>query len=398
METYDDLVTFIPVKEVDWSDSTICRAGVIPIVIENNEKWIGLCISKYNTSIGTFGGTYDIKDRDLLDTAVREFNEEFGNNITPINFEDLVNCYALKSNYSISIFLPFPERIKCFNSTKEVYDLLWVTSKHLLLMMNCRNLILDYHNTRTSRCKAFLLSYDLERIALSVCRIVNSRSDYYLIKDTPLVRTKRCGNTAGYTYVTELDSFLRDVATRHHWSRSCIIINDKNVIIYHKDRVVYILPNSNKSHIFIPFGNTPGHIFNFIVGNNSDVHKLSHFNKPDNVVISSMKQYAYHSKVPHVIPKNYDSLLSHARTSNDVMDELQLLSECELKVYQEVSNQGIYFNEKRASFLKRVKFTINTRFNSRRDLISKLRLKFGKSEPSPYLFVDFAIKNGIITI
>ena len=96
MEKPNEPVTFISVKSIDWSDENIHRAGIIPIVIEGDEKWIGVCISSYNTSIGTFGGKHEDCDYDLLDTAVREFNEEVGDNFPHITCEDLMDCYAIK--------------------------------------------------------------------------------------------------------------------------------------------------------------------------------------------------------------------------------------------------------------------------------------------------------------
>ena len=387
---------FIPVSCVDWSDTSINRAGIIPIVIEDGHKWIGLSVSQYSSIIGTFGGTYDVQDYDLLDTAVREFTEEFGDNIPPIKCEDLFSCYAVKSGYSVYVILPFHEKVTTFNSTKEVYDLLWLSPDHLRSMMNHQDMALTYGNTRHNRPRAFPFTYDLEQIALDLADILDSCSNYRITSDTSLSRSKRPHVSVCYTYVRDHDSFSNDIVALPYWDRSCVILNSDNLVICRRDEIVYIFPASDLPLVCSKLSTLLTLNIRLIVGTMADVSRLSSFSKSRKIDVLSVRQDARAHKATHTIPLNYDERLAAARDSGDIDDELNLLLECELGVYQVVAERNSYFNHKRAAFLKRVKYVTGTSFKSRSHLLTALRRKFGKSEPSPSTFVYIATQAGII--
>lgn len=62
------------------------RAGIIPYVTHNNERYYAFGLSSHNGSIFDFGGHREPEDVDLVETAVRELREEslevFGDSIT----------------------------------------------------------------------------------------------------------------------------------------------------------------------------------------------------------------------------------------------------------------------------------------------------------------------------
>ena len=394
----DNRAEFIPVTNVDWTDTTINRAGIIPVVIEEDEKWIGLSVSQYSAVIGTFGGTYDTEDYDLLDTAVREFNEEFGDNMSPVKCEDLFSCYAVKSGYSVYVVLPLREKIKTFNSTQEVYDLLWLTPSHLRAMIKRQDMTLTYGNDRYNRPRAFPFSYDLEQIALDVADILDSRTNYHITTDASLYRTKRPCVSVGYKYVRDHELFENDIVSLPYWDRSCLILNSSTIVICRRDKIVYIFPASDLHLVCSSLSALLSTNIRLIVGNMADVSNLSSFSKSRKIAVLSVEQDARHNKALHIIPPDYNEQLDTARVSEDVNSELKLLLDCELGVYQVISDRNGYFNHKRAYFLKRVKYVTGTPFKSRSHLKTALRRKFGKSEPSPSTFVHIAVQAGIIDV
>jgi 8-oxo-dGTP pyrophosphatase MutT (NUDIX family) len=392
-------MTCCHVNEIDWSDNTIHRAGIIPIVIdEDNNKWIGLCISSYNTSIGTFGGKYENEDYDLLDTAVREFNEEAGNNFSHIKCDDLYDCYAIKTNYSISILVQFTGKPKYFKRTKEIYDMLWVTPDHLRCMYENKDMILCYNGRLTGYPKGFLLSHDLRRNAPIIIDVVTSMSDYNHLNNTPIQRTKRLLTSVRCTDIREHNSFILDVGTEKQWNTSFMVITADNIVIRRYDMTTYSFPRKFLSEIFSVFKSHSNDRFTFIVGDSTNVSEISVLTKPRNVFIMSLEDYVLNSKVSHIIPHEYHESLTRIRNSGDITAELDFLSEYEFLAYREICRLGTYFNPKRAAFLKRVKYVINTPFHSRKDLRNKLRRKFGKSELTPSIFIDIAVRTGIITL
>jgi len=386
---------FAPVKSVDWSDTTIERAGIIPIVVNEDERWIGLCISKYNTSIGTFGGSYESSDYDLLDTAVREFNEEVGDNFQHITCEDLYDCYALKSSQSISVFVPFNEKPKTFRSTEEIYDLLWVTPSQMECFLENKDMVLDYVE-RYKRHKAFLLSCDLGKIGNAIVDIVSEHSNYYLLTEVPILRSKRSTIIIDYNQTTDFNTFIHDMKVKPYWNKLFLISTETNIIISRRDKTIYVFPITDKILILNALTMLNGNKIKLLVGDNSDFINYSDVILPYNVFIVSMKQHAKSGRVPYIIPKNYDRLLLSARNSDSFMTELEFLFQYEEKIYFEINKLGKYFNPQRAIFLDRIKFIINCEYNSRKDLYSKFQRKFGRSGPSPSIIINIALRIGLI--
>lgn len=141
----------IHVNQVNWASTTISRAGIIPIYDDGVHKWIGLGISKFSGNITTIGGQFEAGDYDLLITAIREYNEEVGFNMPNLTEDDVQNCYAIQSSYSIAIFYPVTEISAIeFVPTDELFDLIWVTPQQLQIMATKQEFILHRHPKRNA--------------------------------------------------------------------------------------------------------------------------------------------------------------------------------------------------------------------------------------------------------
>lgn len=140
---------FKPVPEIDFSDPSIERSGIIPIFFDNGTVWLGFMVGKLSNNISIIGGTFDKKkDGDLLSTAMREFDEEMHGlsrdenyNIPNILISELSICYGIVTNSAISIFYPVDSKFSdnYFEETEETISMLWVTLDQMVSIGNTSN-------------------------------------------------------------------------------------------------------------------------------------------------------------------------------------------------------------------------------------------------------------------
>lgn len=95
-------------REIDWANPLIERAGVLPVTLVN-DSYVRLCfsINNRNNNINTFGGYYQESDGDLLNTAVREYNEEKVDYMPYLDRNDVSNCLVMVNDYSYTIIYVF---------------------------------------------------------------------------------------------------------------------------------------------------------------------------------------------------------------------------------------------------------------------------------------------------
>ncbi len=164
-----------PISMFDWSLKTIDRAGVIPVYDDGIYKWIGLGVTRLSGSLVLIGGAFENKDHDLLDTAVREFNEEV-NPIKNLNFKrnlstlDVLKCHGAwvdGSDFSsfhrgLYIFFPIYRKPLHFQPTPELYDILWVTPTQLINLIKFQTITpfkrnsVDFSFVKCTRSKSLI--------------------------------------------------------------------------------------------------------------------------------------------------------------------------------------------------------------------------------------------------
>lgn len=167
----------IPVEYVNWADEKIDRSGIIPIFRDGEKIFVGLGVSSNTANIITLGGSFEATDYDLLSTAVREYNEEVGKNMRKIKEEDLMGCFAIKSEHDINILFPIEKIPESFEKTEELENIIWITLKQFEIMINNSNLstfgIDKFGHKKQFGIKLFSINVDLKLIGGRLLGVLN---------------------------------------------------------------------------------------------------------------------------------------------------------------------------------------------------------------------------------
>lgn len=144
------------VKDINWNNNKYIRAGIIPIIIQGGIKFYGFGIEEKIASIGDFGGHRETKDKDALDTAIREYSEEALDVFGKLNREMLQELEVLDGVDTAEILLPltgdmyqytilFREILEKIpnNNKHEVQNVIWLSREQLLKAIDCPHLAVD---------------------------------------------------------------------------------------------------------------------------------------------------------------------------------------------------------------------------------------------------------------
>lgn len=399
--TLADTPELFRVRDIDWADPNISRAGVIPIHYDGKEKWIGLGVSKFSASITAIGGIYENEDYDLLETAIREYNEEIGNNLPHINIRSVINCYAIKTPYTIQILLPVRSRPTRFNETAELYNLLWVTPKQLSAMNNHQQYYLP---GRGKRVRAYVFSSGVKNVVVPLIKAVDDGIAFRLIPNIePVQRVKRIVAPSDPKIVTDINSLIEDARIpgdfRGHIG---VVITDDVTALIRGDETIYYL-----SHIELPtvidILNTLG--FRVIVGLNAD----------RKVLVDAGIKPKLLSSIQHLFQQSIDKGMEEAsilftefvtklgtirnqNTYQSIVKELKLLMEYEEESYEIVKAGGVFFNETRACFLDSLN-QVNSLLNRTSVTFAKLHYILGSQckQITGSQIINTFIRTGVVT-
>ena len=113
-------------RSKDLEDPRIRRAGIIPYIKYNRQTFFLLGVSEIHAYISDFGGTRDHEDADLIETALREYNEEtFGCLRSPTRGELESSKYIIDftgyhgDEKCVIFFVPFPKDMPLFSKMLE---------------------------------------------------------------------------------------------------------------------------------------------------------------------------------------------------------------------------------------------------------------------------------------
>ena len=364
METDD---TVKRVRDINWANTNIYRAGIVPICIENGYKWIGLGISKFSGNITSIGGSYENVDHDLLSTAVREYNEEVGNNMKALTEEGVYNYYAISSEYCVSILLPIKRRPNNFKETEELFDIIWITPTQLRIMAANQEYPLFHKNTATekyivkkgkygSRTRAFIFSTDLKFMWEKIANAVEDEKCFMTLPFLErFIRPKRMEITIIPRIKTNVEEFLYDCIHYKAWGNTALILTPNIIGLMRRDNTTYLLPHYEIKTIIegLKESNTTSY-----VAFSSDLS-----NPMISELISDIKLVSVESGTKRLnIPSNnflkeiYQLRDQHDKnmTMNGIIKELNLIIHYEVIIYETIQQQGKFFNEKRGYFLKGV--------------------------------------------
>jgi len=121
--------------EINWASDNFARGGVIPIYDDGTHTWLGLGVNKYTSALTTIGGAYiPEKDHDLIETIIREYQEEVGNNLPKLTLDNIMSSTILYYPDSIISFIPLKAIPPKFVETDELKELIWITTEQFLAM------------------------------------------------------------------------------------------------------------------------------------------------------------------------------------------------------------------------------------------------------------------------
>lgn len=340
-------INLFKVRDIDWTDFNINRAGVTPIYDDGIHKWIGFGITNFATNITPIGGLYESNDHDLLSTAVREYNEEVDCNLPHITDESVYNLYAIKTNYMIEILLPISFKPDKFVKTEELYDMIWVTPEQLLSMAKNKNYILP---SLTSRSKAYSFSGGLFNAIPDIITAVTSGIPF---KETWcenrkfFSRSKRKDIRHIPKIITSLDEFINNTLVPRNFVGQISVVLKSDVIgIMRHDRTIYLLSVIYLPNIVKILDKLQTRIYVSTDIDRNYVRKLLP------CCLKTLKSIEYVLENANEMKCEFFQDIEIVRRENNIVSELKLILDYERKNYEIIQNKSDFFNEKRAYFLR----------------------------------------------
>ncbi len=100
---------------INWRFRKFRRGGILPYTVIDGVRLYCFALDSSSADLTDFGGSRDTRDKDILETALREFKEEslgvFGN----VTYEDLLDVEAIytrvnENRYAMMLLLPVKVR------------------------------------------------------------------------------------------------------------------------------------------------------------------------------------------------------------------------------------------------------------------------------------------------
>lgn len=141
------------VRDINWNDRKFIRAGVIPVAEQGGVKFFAFGVENGVAAIGDLGGHREKQDRDTLDSAIREYQEEGLNVFGNITREMLQDCFVLEGKDTAEILFPVPPPLYQYtekfrqllgdNIDHEVQSIIWLSRHQLLLAIDSQEAAFD---------------------------------------------------------------------------------------------------------------------------------------------------------------------------------------------------------------------------------------------------------------
>jgi len=170
--------------ETILKNDNIRRAGIIPYVKKNNTVIFILGLDEAIASISDFGGTREAKDKDPIETALREFQEESFGVLGGLNRKNIENSNYIvaKTGFhgeeeGIIFFVKYREEFPFFTKMREFKERNVPGDETKALIFITREQILDgLHQTeeRIQSSKIFLFHPKVQSILLSAKHVIES--------------------------------------------------------------------------------------------------------------------------------------------------------------------------------------------------------------------------------
>ena len=312
----------IPVRQINWSNENIHRAGVCPIFQILGHKFIGFGVSNYSSSISPLGGSFESSDFDLLDTAVREYNEEVERNYQNINLEDVLNNYAVINQSTFQIFLPISQPRNAFEKTQELFDMLWVTPAQLDIM-NARQ---DYRFPGANFTIFYFGSRFIDMLS-TISDCVNSGIAFEK-SPGPLLyeRKKKTLKSYDIKIVEGVSNLEYHLGLRDNFiGHTSVAFNENTIAIINKVKTLFLLPLTVE--VLKMLNRIPTRIY---VSFQEDVKYLERWVTPGKIRPISKSFSSRDEKMK----EDFEREIVSIRRNNDLIEEVKVIEKYEEKIYE----------------------------------------------------------------
>lgn len=141
------------VSEINLNNPEWIRAGIIPFINSEGIIIYAFGIGNIIGDICDFGGHREAIDTDLLDTAIREYEEESLNIFGRLTREMLQDCEVLEGIDTMEILVPITGMPYSYttdflnligdNTDHEIQNIVWLTKQQLLTIVDAQNTVVD---------------------------------------------------------------------------------------------------------------------------------------------------------------------------------------------------------------------------------------------------------------
>lgn len=233
------------VSTVKLDSNEINRAGIIPYCIINGKLFFAFGLTSFRKTLNVIGGAYDSQDFNLIDTAIREFEEETGDFFPKILRSDLLDSYAIETKHSIAFFVNMSYKVGMLKGDGELILILWITLKQLEILYR-----------RQIKSEKILLGKELKKIAPKLIHnyIYSTPPDYSynndVEKDSRIIDSISLPDLEKYISNFEYDIYFscnRDYITigfsNFRFIFSVALLSEISKLLYPKSHVLYYVTN-----------------------------------------------------------------------------------------------------------------------------------------------------------
>jgi hypothetical protein len=405
-----------PVALTNWANHKISRAGITPVYDDGSHKWIGMGISRYNGAIVLIGGTFEITDRDLLSTAVREYNEEVGSNMPNVTEAEVGTCYAIQSNDYISIILPVSHRCQDFTPTEELHSILWVTPKQLRIMRSKQNFIL-YGTTTPSHKKAGARAF---AFGSGLADLANPLADAvqlgYVLKPsgeaTPFERPHLPHFTTFPRIISDIDILTHDAQRKGPWYHVAYVQTSNYIGLMLQDGTYYTFSIDYFDRIVAILAQRGSPIHTATASEitkkkpGQDILGYLHPPPKQSLMVRSILSMFHRIKSPASAEARieFEAELKQIRAYDEpraLYWEAVLITKYESLLYRLAYKEGTFFNHTRANFLVGINL-INARLGAAPGgmiygwIIKAVRSHYKGARPPIAIIINIMVNVGLI--
>ena len=372
------------VEDFDWSNNKIDRAGVTPLfVTKTGMRLIGLPISKYVTNINCVGGSYEPHDYDLLDTAIREYNEETFGSTPNIDVSNILGCEVAYSENVCEIVMPINEMFTTFTPNNEIDDFIWITCSQLEAILENRNEVFYQSNTKmysTGRALR-VLGHDI----IAIVKSMNLDND-----KTEIKRTKRLCTIRDIKINGTADDFINDVNKGYLYEGRIALFIARKFHLYHCSGLNYCIEpdelltlskiiNAKTSAIYTITSYDMKYIReNYNINNTNCIFKMS-----------TDKNFYWN---------HLDKMITDALETGNVLNVLKSMTEAEALIYKSSITDNSRSSPKRKEYFSMIKNTNMLLMDNSMDDKTLIKELSKGTDSFKFGLVNAMIKHNIISL